>query len=171
MFEFDENRPDYYSESEENTVPEAGNTINFSTESDASPSDSGENEPSPRRHRLRKVLFWIIAVAVVALAVTIWLRYYNPYVEDSRMDAYIVKVERRGMLFKTNEADIISRQAVTDTTHLYTRESSVTIADDRLAEQLRQAQGTGRPVRLITSRYYGMLPWRGASTTVVTGVE
>lgn len=167
MFEFDENRPDYFAdpEPEAQPAPEAGNTIDFGPDPNASA------DTPRRRSPWRKVLAWVIILCVIGAAIWVWIRYFNPYAEEARIDAYITNVERRGVIFKTWEADIISEQALTDTARVYSRAASVTIPDEALAARLRQAQGTGRPVTLVTSRYYGMLPWRGGSTTVVTAVE
>ena len=46
----------------------------------------------------------------------------------------------------------------------------MTVADDALARRLQTLQGTGRPVTVSYERFYGTLPWRGGSTSVITGI-
>ena len=167
MFDLDEDRPDYFTDSgSDSDAPRpshAGSTLDF---------DGGDGGGEPRRHsRGRRVLAWIITICVVALLAIGYLRYFNPYVTDSRITAYVGCVERRGILFKTFEADLISEQALTDTTRLYSRNITVSIPSPEIARKLQDLQGTGRRVTLTTERYYGMLPWRGTSTTVVTALD
>lgn len=150
-----------------------GRVVDFTASDTTGPGKSGHDfETEPRhRHRGRKFLVWIITLAVIALGVTFYLRYCNPYVAEAHMQAYVTGVEKRGMLFKTNEAQLISREAVTDTVHLYTHALSLSVASDSLVGVLRSYQGTGRPVTIVYERYYGSLPWRGASTGVITAVN
>lgn len=134
---------------------------------------SGSPTPSPapkRRHRGRKVLAWVIFICVIVLAAGFYIRYFNPYVTEARASGYISNVEKRGIIFKTFEAEMISESALADTTRIYTRDFTFTIASDSLARILQPLQGTGRKVTVVYERYYGMLPWRGGSPCVVTGI-
>lgn len=122
------------------------------------------------RHGCRKALIWIVSIAVVALGATFYLRYFNPYATDARLTGCVLSVEKRGMIFKTYEAEIVTCDALTDTTHVYTRERSMTVASDAVARRLQALQGTGRPVTVSYERFYGTLPWRGSSTSVITAI-
>ncbi len=114
---------------------------------------------------------WFFSIVIVALAATIYIRYFTPYVTDSRMTGYITNVERRGIFFKTFEGEMISETALTDTTRVYTRDFVFSIPDDSVARAMQSLQGSGRPVRVTYERFYGTLPWRGASTCIVTAAE
>lgn len=105
------------------------------------------------------------------MGVTVYVRYFTPYVTDSRATGYITNVERRGIFFKTFEGEMISEAALTDTTRVYTRDMSFSIPSDSLALRLQNLQGSGRPVRLTFERYYGNLPWRGATNCILVGIE
>ncbi len=168
IFDFDEERPDFFVEADTtdnpDATPEAGQTLSFG---DEGPKD----EPRPKRRRWRRFLTWLIVICIVALGLTIYLRYYNPYVTDSRISGYITKVERRGIIFKTYEAEVISEAALTDTTRLYSERLTMSIPSGELAAKLQTYQGSGQRVTLTTERFWGMLPWRGESTTVITDVE
>ena len=72
--------------------------------------------------------------------------------------------------FKTFEGEMITNEMLTDTTRIYQRSVTFSVPDDSLARELQQRQSTGRPVILLTKRYHGSLPWRGASTTIVTDI-
>lgn len=167
-----DDQPDYYRDSgPEETAAGDSNVIDFSSEQSNRPESSPEGHDAPRRHRSR--LKWVITavlVVIAALGVTVWLRYFTPYVEDARMNIYVVNVERRGLIFKTYEAEVISQAALTDTTRIYTRQLDMSIEDSRLAGELQGLQSTGKPVTISYKKYYGMLPWRGSSTEIITGI-
>lgn len=114
---------------------------------------------------------WGIFIALAVLLVAFFIRYCNPYVTDAAARGYITTVERRGIIFKTFEGQMISEEALTDTTRLYSRDVSFSIPNDSLAIKLRDYQGTGRPVEIHYSLYWGVLPWRGASKMIVTGIK
>lgn len=123
-----------------------------------------------RRHRGRKVLAWLIFICIVVLAAWFYIRYFNPYVTEAHASGYITNVEKRGIIFKTFEAEMISESALADTTRVYTRDFTFSVRSDSLARILQPLQGSGRKVTVVYERYYGMLPWRGGSPCVVTGV-
>lgn len=129
-----------------------------------------DDDTRKKRHGCRKFLIWFVTLAIVALGLTFYLRYFNPYVTDARLTGQVLSVEKRGLIFKTFEAEIVTRDALADTTRVYTRECSMTVADDALARRLQALQGTGRPVTVSYERFYGTLPWRGGSTSVITGI-
>lgn len=135
-------------------------------------SDSGSNDPSSGRKRRgcwRWTLFMIILAAL--LAVAFYLRYCTPFVVEAQERGYITKVEKRGLIFKTYEGDMVVNSAIADTTSVYDHRFSFSIADEALARQLRQLAGTSRMVTLVYEKYYATLPWRGDSKIVAIGVE
>lgn len=131
---------------------------------------SGNSGGGRRRHGCRRALAWIITIAIVGLGLTFYLRYFNPYATDARLTGCVLSVEKRGVFFKTYEAEIVTRDALADTSHVYTRERSMTVGSDEVARKLQALQGTGRPVTVSYERFYGTLPWRGSSTSVITGI-
>lgn len=113
-----------------------------------------------------------LIVVVIALAIA-YFRYLSPCVDDAVMDVCVTHIEKRGVFFKTYEAEIVFPDRLDDDSPdgaPYTRPSSVTVADPAVAERLGAIQATGKPVRLRYRRYYGTLPWRGESKTVITGI-
>lgn len=170
---------DYYTHEGEHDAVSADRKIDFSTSdrvtdtpSASSATSMAHGAPVPRsRHRMRTFLLWTIFIVVAALAATIYIRYYNPYVTDARVRGYVTSVERRGIVFKTYEGEMITEQSLADTIRVYSRDFTFTIPDEAMAKELQQYQGTGRQVTVTYSRYYGMLPWRGASTAVLTAID
>lgn len=135
--------------------------------------DSGRHQSARPavRPRFRRFLWWSAAVLAVALSIACWLRYFHPYADGVQTTGFVRNIEHRGILFKTYEADLITHEALTDTTTIYQRDLSFSVTSDSLAAVIQQMQGTGRPVRITYERYYATVPWRGASKNVVTGVE
>ena len=126
---------------------------------------------APRRiSRFRMGLYIAGAVAFAALALACWLRYFNAYITEAHVTGFVTNVEKRGVIFKTYEGEMISQQALTDTVRIYTRDFIFSITDEALAHRLQDMQSTGRPVTLIYKRYHASVPWRGSSPIVVTGI-
>ncbi len=165
MIKLDDTHKDYFvNDPEENAgtgTTQDGKVIDFS---------QGGTTPMPKPKRGRKVLWWTIAVCVAVLAVVFYLRYCSPYVEDARMTGFVTKVEKRGMIFKTYEADFISEAALTDTTRVYSHDVSFSVDNPEVIARLQQMQGTGRTVTVVYETYYATLPWRGESKSVITEI-
>lgn len=132
--------------------------------------DTPEIQQPQHRHRFRRWMAWTLLIVIAAGALTFYIRYLNPYIVDARVRGYIVSVERRGIFFKTCEGVMVTESALVDTTRVYQRDMTFSITNPALFETMRNLQGTGRPVTVTYERYYGSLPWRGASTVVATAV-
>lgn len=149
-------------------------TISFDT-----PENSGTDESTypdkpvakNKRHFFRKFMLWLLVIAVLGLTAVIYIRYFNPYISDAKVTGYVTNVERRGVIFKTYEGEMISQQKLADPNHIYSRDFFFTVPDDSLARQLQSVQGTGRPVTLTYDKYWGVLPWRGGSGIVITAID
>ena len=129
----------------------------------------GAQDPSPRpRRRHRRWVWWTIAILLGVTAACVWIRWFNPYAEDSRIKGYVLRVEKRGVIFKTYEGEIISESSVADRS--FKTDLRLSVPDDSLGRVLQSYQGSGIPVELVTERYYATLPWRGEEKTVLTAV-
>lgn len=126
--------------------------------------------PKKRRKKSRGWL-WFFLFLVVVLAGAVTIRYFIPYIVESRVTGYVTLVEKRGIVFPTFEGEMVSESLLADTTRIYSRDLSFSIPDDELALRLQQYQGTGRPVTVTFKRYYGTLPWRGAYNTVAVDFQ
>ena len=124
----------------------------------------------PRR-RARFYLWLVLAAVCAGAIVTIYLRYFSPYIEDATQYGYVENIEKRGMLFKTFEGTLIPYKELMDTTRVYHRDFIFTAADVKVATELKRAELDHRPVRVEYKRYFGTLPWRGASQIIITKVD
>ncbi|MCM1076919.1 MAG: hypothetical protein NC411_06130 [Bacteroides sp.] len=121
---------------------------------------------SKHRKRVRRGIYCFLIIFVI-LAVTVGIRYFVPYVTESQVTGYVTLVERRGIIFRTFEGEMVSESQLADKGHIYSRDVYFSIPDENLARRLQQYQGTGTPVTLTMKKYYGILPWRGASKNIV----
>ncbi len=154
-----------------------GETISFAenipprrsdTSAEADRHDDGRLLTGRGRRSLGCGCLMVIAIA----SVIAYFRYLSPCVDDAVMEVCVTHIEKRGVFFKTYEAEIVvpeSSGAARRVDTPYTRPSAVTVSDPAVAERLSALQASGKPVRLRYRRYYGTLPWRGESKTVVTG--
>lgn len=154
----------------ERRTPTAGETINFGSSTTAGSHDDRSHE-TKSTGRKRSGCGCIIVIVLVIAAAIGYFRYFSPAVDDAVMDVCVVNVEKRGLLFKTYEAEVVDPQRISDQESPYTRPQAVTIADEALARRLQQIQSSGRPVRLRYRRYSATLPWRGESKIVITALE
>lgn len=160
----DDNNPDYFTAdsvpADESVQPERP-TISF----------DGNEAPRKRRSMWKRRLAWLIVACAVVLGVIFWLRYVSPYATDCRVKGYVTNVEKRGLVFKTYEADVVSEQALTDTTRVYSHNLSFSVENPAIVKRLQAMQGTGVPVQIVYKKYYGTLPWRGASKYVIEQIK
>ncbi len=124
-----------------------------------------------KRSRWRKTLLYAIAILLLGLTVGVYLRYFRPYVDDAQIIGYITTVERRGFIFKTYEGDMISEFAIHDTSKIYQRDFQFSFDNDSIAKIAMDLQGTGKKVKINYKQYQSVVPWRGSSCNIVTGVS
>lgn len=166
-----ESHPDYFVDNGQDPEKRQADTpkIDFTEQGGDDPDPKPETVKPRRRHR--KAMAIVVAVCCAVIGSLLYVRYFNPYAEEASVTGYITGVERRGIIFKTYEGDMISQSNLTDTSRIYSRDFTFSVPDKAVAREIQSYQGTGRPVRLWYSKYYGMLPWRGASTNVVQKIE
>lgn len=122
--------------------------------------------PSADRPKRRHGWWWFFLIVAAVLIGAVGIRYFVPYVTESRATGYVTLVEKRGIVFPTFEGEMVSESQLADTARIYSRDLNFSIPDEDLALRLQKYQGSGRPVTVTFKRYYGTLPWRGASNTI-----
>ncbi len=160
-----DSKPDYFINDE--PAPETGKPV-IKFEGAGAP---GPEKKSKKRHPLRRMMWWMAIVVILGLGATFWVRYINPYETDIEERGYIVDFKRQGIIFKTWEGQMVTQEALTDSTRPYSRQLTFSVDNDRTASRIAAAKGTGRPVTVTCKRYWGVLPWRGATPTIVTSVS
>lgn len=175
----DDDKPDYFLADDEPgthepVAPGSKNVIDFGTTGESGiDNESGRDLRSSvaTRKRMPKALIMVLIVAIGVAVIAFYVRYCNPYAQDAAMRAYVVNVEKRGLIFKTYEAQILSADELHDTTHVYSHPLEFTVADEATAHALQDLQGRKKPVTIRYEKYYATLPWRGASKFIITSVE
>lgn len=185
---FDDDQPDYFLANETTPQPtptpqpaqqpatDGSNTIRFD-HSDATPSAASApaQEPAqsqadePKPHRGHKLLAWTIAIAVVVIAIVGYFRYYSPYVSDARATVRVNKVETRGIIFKTTEADLTVY--VADDDGQTKTACTMTVDNPQIANHLRQLQQSGQKAQITYQRFYATLPWLGESDKKIIAIN
>lgn len=163
---------DYFDDREapqETSEETVSTTATAAKEDGNTPVATSADKPGKRRHRGRKLLIWLIVIIVLGGTAAVWLRYYTPYIE-SEESGFITNMERRGLIFKTYEGQMITESALTDTARVYSRDFTFSVTDPALADSLQALSGSGRKVTISYERYYGALPWRGSQPVIVTGI-
>lgn len=115
---------------------------------------------------------WIsVSVAALILIIGVWLRYFHPCVEGATQAGYVESIERRGAVFGTYEGVLLPYKELMDTNRVYARDFTFTVQNSALAAKIKTLMLKGKPVRVEYRRYYGTLPWRGASNVIVTSAD
>lgn len=159
-----------------------GESVPHPDEEQQRPSGSGmqfsfpEEEMDRRREKRRSrrgcgFFAWFFVFVIASLGAAFYIRYYIPHTTDSRTRGYVTVVEKRGILFRTFEGELVPETQISDSSRIYSRDFQFSIPDDSLGRVLQSYQGTGRPVTITTKKYYGSLPWRGATNTILTDIS
>lgn len=162
--------PTYNSHS---ATPRAGETINFGNghENHEPETDRSEGCMNGVLRRLGCGCLAAVLIAIIVGGAIGYFRYLTPTVEDAVMDVNVLRVEKRGTMFKTYEAEVADPSALAGASNdAYTRMRAVSVANESVARKLQDLQSTGRTVRLRYCQYASTLPWRGESKTVITEV-
>lgn len=123
------------------------------------------------KDRFRRGMRWFIAIVAVVAVGAFTVRYYVPHTTETRTRGYLRQVDKRGLIFRTFEGEMITEGHLTDKATIYQKDFTFSIPSDSLAYAMQALQGSGKMVEVTSKSYYGTLPWRGASKTVVTDVK
>ncbi|MFI3239810.1 MAG: hypothetical protein R3Y22_04400 [Bacteroidales bacterium] len=134
--------------------------------------EMGTTEEPPVKKKkggcFKRGLIWIVVIAIVGGALWIYLNYFNPYVVDAQKVGYISSVEKKGIIFKTYEGELINHNSGGDSENA---EFDFSFASDSLAIRAMDIQGTTERVKVKYRKYNGAIPWRGDSEYVVFDIQ
>ena len=136
--------------------------------------DQPESEWEHLKPKKRNWRFWVLcacAALVLGVLVSLYLRYFTPYVSDASMCGYVEGIERRGHVFTTFEGVLLPYKELKDTTRVYRHDFKFSLTDEEMATKLRRMQYSNRPVRGEYKSYKGWLPWRGDEDVIITKVD
>ena len=114
--------------------------------------------------------FWVVllSVAVVALALFVYFRFYFVFGEGVK-SGELNYVVYKGVLFKTYEGKLIQSGIRAKTAgSIQSYEFEFSVDDEELARELMLQ--SGRTLELHYREYFGALPWRGFTKFVVDGI-
>ena len=116
-----------------------------------------------------KVVTWIGAIAVLALAGFIFFKFCFVYSEGVN-EGDINYFQKEGFVFKTYEGKMIQTGLKNTKIQgsIQSNEFKFSVVDEHVARQLNDGANTG--VKLHWKRYLGTLPWRGNSQFIVDSV-
>lgn len=121
--------------------------------------------------RWRVRLYAALALIIVIVIGVIYVRFFSPYIKEATQYGYVEHIEYRGDLFKTYEGVLIPYKELHDTTRVYNRDFSFSVANAKEAAKLKRMQVAGLPVRVEYKVYHSSLPWRGDEKVMVTKVD
>lgn len=122
---------------------------------------------------LLKIVGWIISLAVVALAVFCYFKFWFVYAEGTDTGE-LNYFTRQGYVFKTYEGKLIQTgfrsggATASSGAGIRSNEFLFSVENERVADMLMHS--TGKQVELHYKRYGAPLPWRGNSTFVVDSI-
>jgi hypothetical protein len=117
---------------------------------------------------MKKIFFLLLLLGVLVIL----FFYYASYSEGIR-SGMVVKVSKKGMLFKTYEGqlNLLTFGATKGTPISETFEFSVETDEAEVIKQLEEASLSGERVSLHYVERYVKLPWRGDTKYFITRVE
>lgn len=134
-----------------------------------------DNDPKEGYGAKVKRFFKRVLLVLLLLGIGVMLfLYYGSYSKGTR-SGVVIKMSKRGMLFKTYEGqlNLQSFGATDDKGNSLNEifEFSVEGDNDSLYHVLEDVSLTGERVRLNYVERYATIPWRGETNYFVTGVE
>lgn len=122
-----------------------------------------EAQSQPADRSSNRFLSGLIKVAVVGLLISAgycYFRYFSPIVDRAVMDVIVGDVQRRGVLFKTFEADLLEDGQMI----------KASVVNESVYIKLQSLQSSGQRIRVGYCKYSATLPWRGESEIVITDI-
>lgn len=116
-----------------------------------------------------KIITVLSTLAVVALAVFVYVKFYFVYSEGTN-EGDINYFQREGFIFKTYEGKMIQTGYNSHNTSatIQSNEFKFSVVDENVAQQIDN--NSSRQIKLHWKRYLGTLPWRGKSQFVVDSI-
>lgn len=117
---------------------------------------------------MKKFRVVLLSVAVVALALFVYFRFYFVFGEGVK-SGELNYVVYKGVLFKTYEGKLIQSGIRSKTAgSIQSYEFEFSVDDEELARELMLQ--SGRTLELHYREYFGALPWRGFTKFVVDSI-
>ncbi len=113
---------------------------------------------------MKKTIWIISAILVVALSLFVYWRYYFVLARGTQAGTLNI-FQEKGIIFKTYEGKIILSGFKAN---VQSNEFSFSVTNDAVAQQLLKV--SGREVNVHYKQYFGSLPWRGMQKYIVDSI-
>ncbi len=113
---------------------------------------------------MRKLIWSVSAILVVALAVLVYWRFYFVLAEGTQAGTLNI-FQKKGILFKTYEGKIILSGF---RANVQSNEFSFSVTREDVAAELLKI--SGKEVNVHYRQYFGALPWRGMQQYIVDSI-
>lgn len=119
--------------------------------------------------KTRKMIRWLLFLAVVLIGLLIWFKYFYTYSEGYRA-GLLQKFSNKGNIFKTNEGELIlSSVSSTANVTLASEKFFFSVPDRKLAARFDTLQGLN--VIIHYKQKHGAVFWRGDSPYLVDSIK
>ena len=172
---FDDNDSnDFFEESNVTEKPKAPKKPKYTPE-DPRYWDEPESEYEHLKPSHRAVWrLWLsvfgIAVLIGILCVT-YIQIFKPYVQMATEYGYVESIAKKGNLIETFEGRIIPYESFMDTTGQVHEGFEFSTRNDSIAALLIELQYARQPIRVQYNVYHTVMPWRGDTKNIITGVD
>jgi len=117
---------------------------------------------------MKKLLYWSVFIAVVALAAFLYWKFAFTYSEGNR-SGLLQKFSYKGTIFKTYEGELILSSVKSNTeVSLASEKWHFSVPDKTLAEKLFGLEGS--MLVLHYKEKNGVLPWQGETVYLVDSI-
>ena len=116
---------------------------------------------------MKKIVRILVIIAVLALAVFCYFRFYFVFGEGVR-SGELNYVVYKGLVWKTYEGKLIQTGIKAQSSGVQSNTFDFSIVDKEIAERLMTE--SGKVMDLHYKEYYGRLPWRGHTKYVVDDI-
>ena len=113
---------------------------------------------------MKKIIWIISSILVVALVIFIYWRYYFVLADGTQAGTLNI-FQKKGIIFKTYEGKIILSGFKAN---IQSNEFSFSVLKEDVAQQLLKV--SGREVNVHYKQYFGSLPWRGMQKYIVDSI-
>lgn len=131
-------------------------------------SGNGNDNKRQNINKMKKLWGILAAVAIIAIAVFVYFRFYFVFGEGVK-SGELNYVVYKGVLFKTYEGKLIQSGLRSRTAgSIQSYEFEFSVENERVAKELMLQ--SGKTVELHYKEYFGALPWRGFTKFVVDSI-
>ncbi len=128
---------------------------------------SVQKEQPKKKSGFRKFLRWFSLITVLVISFLVYWSYYNVKSDGTRT-VYLVKISRKGDIFKTYEGEALVSIGTSPQNSITADKFIYSVTSKALYDSLTKYEG--QKMTLKYHQYRKTLPWRGDSEYIVYGM-